>query len=335
MRFAERRCLRGAVSILLAAAAIRAETLSPVQRQRYSMGTMFNIIVYHPSVAAAERAVDEAMAEIVRLDEVMSHYSQQSELSRLNREGRRGFVTVEPSLYDVVEQSIAFSRRSGGRFDVTIAPLLRVWKDAFAAGRTPSAREVANARRCVGYQHIEARPPNQIRFHSDCMELDLGGIGKGYAVDRALEVLGSAGVRHAVVNAGGSTIGAIGAPPGFDGWPIDLGASVSGHTTMLLRDGAISTSQQHLRRLPFGPGEFGEIIDPQRKAPAESETMVSVMTASATSADALSTTLLLLPVREGKKMLAQFTSVSALWISPAGELQDSYFPSRLTLANLR
>ena len=321
--------------VLLAAGAARAETLVPVQRQRYSMGTMFNIIVYHVSAGAAERAIDDAMAEIVRLDGVMSNYTEQSELARLNREGRRGFVTVEPSLFDVVEQSIEFSRRSGGRFDVTIAPLLRVWKDAFAAGRTPSAREIAEARRCVGYQHIETRPPNQIRFHSGCLELDLGGIGKGYAVERAIEVLRRAGIRHAVVNAGGSTIGAIGAPPGLEGWPIDLGASVSGHRTMLLREGAVSTSQQRLRRLPFGPGEFGEIIDPHRQAPIESETMVSVMTASATSADALSTTLLMLPVQEGKNLLAQFTSVSALWISPSGEVQDSYLPSRLTLADRR
>lgn len=335
MRFAERGWIRGAVVILLAAAAVGAETLSPVQRQRYSMGTMFNIIVYHTSVVAAERAVDEAIAEIVRLDGVMSNYTQQSDLAQLNREGRRGFVTVEPSLYEVVEQSIAFSRRSGGKFDVTIAPLLRVWKDAFAAGRTPSAQEIAEVRRCVGYERIETRPPNRIRFHSDCLELDLGGIGKGYAVDKAIEVLRSAGIRHAVVNAGGSTIGAIGAPPGLDGWPIELGASVSGRRTMLLRDGAISTSQQRLRHLPFGPGEFGEIIDPQRQAPIESETMVSVMTASATSADALSTTLLMLPVQEGKKLLAQFTSVSALWISPAGELQDSYLPLRLRLTDLR
>ena len=275
------------------------------------------------------------MAEIARLDEVLSHYREHSELSRLNREGRHGFVAVEPSLYEVVEQSLDVSRLSGGRFDVTIAPLLRVWKAAYAAGRQPSEQEIAEVRRCVGYRHLETRPPNQIRFRSDCVELDLGGIGKGYAVDRALGVLASAGIRHAVVNAGGSTIGAIGAPPGFDGWPVELGASVSGHRTLLLRDGAVSTSQQRLRRLLFAPGAFGEIIDPQREAPADHETIVSVMTASATRADALSTTLLFLPVQAGKTLLAQCSPVSALWMSPAGELQDAYLPSRLSLADVR
>lgn len=299
------------------------------------MGTMFNVVVYHDEVVTAERAAEAALAEIVRLDEVMSHYLERSELSRLNREARRGFVAVEPSLYEVVEQAVEFSRRSGGRFDVTIAPLLRAWKDAHDAGRQPSAREIADLRRCVGYQHIEVRPPNEIRFRSDCLALDLGGIGKGYAVDRAIAVLASAGIRHAVVNAGGSTIVAIGAPPGLDGWPVELGARVSGHRTLLLRDEAVSTSQQRLRRLPFAPGAFGEIIDPWRGAPIEHETSISVVTTSATSADALSTTLLLLPVQDGKRLLAQFSPASALWISPAGELRDSFRPTRLRLADLQ
>jgi thiamine biosynthesis lipoprotein len=319
----------GALVIALATVPAQAETLAPVHKQRYCMGTMFNIIVYHPASADAERAVDAALAEIVRLDQVMSHHSDRSELTRLNREGRHGFVEVDPSLYEVLERSVEVSRDSGGRFDVTIAPLLRVWKDAYAAGRMPSAKEIADAKRCVGFQHIDARPPDRIRFTSDCVELDLGGIGKGYAVDRAMAVLESAGIHRAVVNAGGSTIGAIGAPPGLEGWPVELGAEISGHRTLLLRDAAISTSQQRLRQLPFAPGAFGEIIDPLREAPTPHETMISVLTGSATRADALSTTLLMLPVADGKKMLAGFASTSALWISPQGVLLDSFRASGL------
>lgn len=335
MRFADGPWRSGVAVVLLAGAAVRADTLSPVQRERHVMGTMFNIVVYHDTAAPAERAVDEAMAEIVRLDGVLSHYKAQSELSRVNREGRGGFVAVEPSLYEVVTRSLEVSRLSGGRFDVTIAPLLRVWRAAYAAGRQPSEQEVAEVRRCVGYRHLETRPPNQIRFRSDCVELDLGGIGKGYAVDRALGVLASAGIRHAVVNAGASTIGAIGAPPNLDGWPVELGARVSGHRTLLLRDGAISTSQQRLRQLPFAPGAFGEIIDPGREAPTAHETMISVITPSATSADALSTALLLMTAQAGKQLLAQFSPASALWISSAGELQDSHLPFRLRLVDLQ
>jgi FAD:protein FMN transferase len=334
MRYAERRWLGRAVIVLLAPALLQADPLPLVERQRYAMGTMFAIVVHHADVAAAERAVGAALDEVVRLDEVLSHYKAESSLSRLNREGRSGFTDVQPDLYAVIEASLAVSRQSGGRFDVTIAPLLRVWREARAAGRTPSDLEIAAASRCVGYQHIETRAPNRIRFTSDCLELDLGGIGKGYAVDRAMEVLASEGIRHAVVNAGGSTIAASGAPPGQEGWPVGLGAPVAGQRVVLLRDEALSTSQQHLARLPFAAGGVGEIIDPQDGVPTTSRTVVSVLTTSATDADALSTTLLLLSPETGKAVLAQYPSVSALWMSPAGELQDSYRASRLRLTNL-
>ena len=333
-RFGEPALRAAAIAVLLpAAGAISAQTPAQVQRQHYAMGTMFAIVVCHASAAAAERAALAALDEVVRLDGVLSHYKEQSDLSRLNREGRRGFVAVEPGLYEVVERSLDVSRRSGGRFDVTIAPLLRVWRAAFEAGREPSAEEVARARRCVGYQHVEIEPPDRIRFRSDCLELDLGGIGKGYAVDRAIGVLRAAGVRDAVVNAGGSTIGAMGTRPGGDGWPVGLGGDEAGQRVLWLRDEAVSTSQQHVRRLPFGPGAFGEIIDPRRAAPLPHEDVVSVIAPSATTADALSTTLLLMPAQDGKAVLAQFPRAAALWMTPAGRVADTFRSSRLRLAH--
>lgn len=297
------------------------------------MGTMFDIVVYHSPRADAERAIQKAFEEITRLDQVLSHFKPDSDLSKLVRGARRGFVAVEPSLYEILQQSIIFSRRSGGKFDVTIAPLLRTWKEAHARGRRPSDAEIDAARRCVGYEKIEVTAPDKIRFGSDCVEIDLGGIGKGYAVDRAIAVLKAAGMQHALVNAGSSSIAAIGAPPGRTGWPVRLGASVSGRTTLLLRDASISTSQQNF--LPFGSeaGAFGEILDPQTGAPAESRLAVSVVAASATVSDALSTTLLMLSTDEAAKLLEQFADVSALWMSADGELQSSYRSSQLLLSD--
>lgn len=335
MRCAEGRLVAIVIGILFASAALPATPLSMVRQERYCMGTIFSISVFHASARQAERAIDQAMAEIVRLDLVMSHFKETSELSRLNREGSRGFVPVEPSLYEVIEQSIGFSRRSGGKFDVTIAPLLRVWQEARETGHQPSVEQRAKASRCVGYQNIELSPPNRIRFHSDCLQLDLGGIGKGYAVDRALAVLREAGVRHAVVNAGGSTIASIGAPPGERGWPVQLVASVSGSRRLLLRDASISTSEHSLTSFAFEPGLFGEIMDPQRQSPSSRLGTVSVVTDDATTADALSTTLLLMSHEEGRRMLEQFPNTSALWISAARRLDAAYRASELTLAHHR
>lgn len=304
------------------------------------MGTMFDIVVYHPSRGDGARAAERAMREIERLDRVLSHFKDDSDLSRLNREAGRGFVTVDPSLYDVVSQSIEWSRRTGGTFDITIAPLLRTWKQAYADGRRPSDADVAAAKQCVGSDKIELEAPNRIRFRSAsasvpapaCLAIDLGGIGKGYAVDRALEVLKADGVTSAMINAGGSSIGAIGAPPGQSGWAVRIAAKVSGSDTLLLRDMSMSTSQQ--QPLPFATtaGSFGEILDPRTGAPSEGRTAITVVTPSGTTAEALTKALLMMPSADAKALLARLPDVSALWMSPDGELLAAHGESRLLLS---
>lgn len=311
--------------VLLASTSLRTEPFYPVHQQRYCMGTMFDIIAYHSSRADAERAVENAMGEIIRLDQVLSHFKADSDLSKLVREGRSGFIAVEPSLYEVIQESIMFSRRSGGKFDVTIAPLLRKWKEAREKGRSPSAAEISEARRCVGYEKIVAAAPDRIRFRSECLEIDLGGIGKGYAVDRAIAILKAAGIRNALVNAGSSSIASIGAPPGRKGWPVRIGPSASSGRVFLLQDTSISTSHQN--------GEM--ILDPHSGAPAGSRMAVSVVAPSATVSDALSTTVLMLSMDDATKLLAEFADVSAFWMSPAGDVQALYRESRLQLSDSR
>jgi FAD:protein FMN transferase len=303
----------------------------PVSLQRYVMGTMIDIVVYHPSREEGARAAERAMREIERLDRVLSHFKDDSDLSRVNREASRGFVAVDPSLYDVVSQSIEWSRRTGGTFDITIAPLLRTWKQAYAAGRRPSEGDVAAAKQCVGSDKIELDAPNKIHFRSACLAIDLGGIGKGYAVDRALEVLKADGITSAMINAGGSSIGAIGTPPGQPGWAVRIAAKVAGSDTLLLRDMSMSTSQQN--PLPFATtaGSFGEILDPRTGVPAEGRTAIAVVTPSGTTAEALTKALLLMPSADAKALLARLPDVSALWMSPDGELLAAHGEARLSL----
>jgi thiamine biosynthesis lipoprotein len=314
-----------AIAVLVGLATLpSAQVLSRVHRQHYCMGTMFDIVVFHASRPDAERAVDRAMAEIVRLDRTMSHFKADSELSRLIRQGEAGFVRVSPDLFAVLEQSLAMSRRSNGMFDVTIGPLLRRWKNARDEERSPSADEISQARRCVGYQKIEVLPPDRVRLLSDCVEIDLGGIGKGYAVDRAMRLLATSGIEHAVVNAGSSSIAARGAPPDSVGWPVTLAGAAPGGRTILLENASISTSQQN-----------GDILDPFTGAPAENDHTVTVVAPTAATADALSTTLLMLSIDEGKKLLGAFADVSAFWIAHDGRLTAAHREVRLQAADRR
>jgi thiamine biosynthesis lipoprotein len=315
-----------AAAVGLVSPSSHALDLSPVHRQRYCMGTMFDIVVYHGSRAEAEPAIDRAMDEIARLDRVLSHYQPDSELSRLVRDAKGRFVEVDPGLFEVLQASTGVSRRSGGKFDVTIAPLVRVWREATEEGRRPTDAALAASARCVGYRKIELREPRLVRLAGDCVEIDLGGIGKGYAVDRAIAVLKAAGIRHALVNAGSSSIAALGAPPGRSGWPVRLNAAVSGHRILLLRDGSISTSQQ---------SPLGEIVDPDRRVPVDGRLSVSAIAPTAMLSDALDTTLLMLSIDDGVRLLERFPGVSALWISDGGELRSSHGASRLNLIDAR
>jgi len=291
----------------------------PVHRQRYAMGTMFDVLVYHESRVEAGRAADRALDEVVRLDGILSHFTNDSDLNRLVRDGRTGFVRVDPNLYEVLQESIRISQMSGGKFDVTIGALVQLWKQARLESRAPSAGEIARAKRCVGFEKIELRAPDLVRLHSDCVALDLGGIGKGYAVDRAMAILRASGMTRALVNAGSSSIAAIGAPPNRDGWPVELSASADG-PSLLLKDTSISTSQQ--------PDQSGDIVDPQAAAPIRSRLSVSVIASRATLSDALSTTVLLLPVETSRQLLTRFAGVSAYWVSADGRLEGSHPDSR-------
>jgi thiamine biosynthesis lipoprotein len=317
MRCGSRSILTLAVLLLAGGAALRAETLTFVHQQRYAMGTMFDVLVYHASKVDAERAAGRALDEVDRLDRILSHFKPDNDLARLVREGRGVFVSVDRDLFEVIQESVRVSRLSAGKFDVTIAPLLKTWKRAFAEGRDPSEQEIAAARRCVGYEKIETREPDSIRFSSDCVEIDLGGIGKGFAVDRATAVLAAAGITRALVNAGSSSIAAIGAPPDRSGWPVSLATG----TMLPLRDASISTSQQPTEGL-------GETLDPQAASPARSRMAVSVVARRATLSDALSTTLLMLSIEEGRTLLSQFGDANAYWVSANGKVEAVYSGSR-------
>jgi hypothetical protein len=178
------------------------------------MGTVFEIVIYDDDLVEAAAAARAALDEVVRLDGVMSNYKPESELSRMNRTAHFAPVRISPELYEVIDESLYYSRISGGQFDISVGPVVDLWKAALAGGPLPTSAEQSAALRCVGYQKIELLPPVRIQFHSDCMRLDLGAIGKGYAIDRVVELLKARGIRRAYIDAGGSTIYALGAPPG-------------------------------------------------------------------------------------------------------------------------
>lgn len=292
-----------------------------VHKKKYIMGTVYEIVAYDPSPQRASLAVDKALQEIVRLDGVMSNFKPDSDLSRLNRNGHFHPQPVSPDLYDAIRESLTYSRLSDGQFDITVAPLVDLWKAALRGDRVPSAEEQEKLRDCVGYQKIQLMPPNRVRFHSTCMRIDLGSIGKGYAVDRAADILRSYGIKSALINAGQSTIYGLGAPPGKTAWLVHL-RDPSGKVDpqVLLCDESVSTSEQTPPSL-LGNDAAGHIIDPETGQPLQTSYALSIVAKSGTASDALSTTLLLLGPAKGTPIVKGLEDAAAIWVSPEGRTE--------------
>jgi|SRR5579872_737203 len=302
-----------------------------VYQKKYVMGTIFEIAAYDAVSEHASTSIDKAFQEVVRIDDVLSNYKPDSALSHLNRSAHFHTETVPPDLYRFVEQSLDFSRLSGGKFDLTVGPLVNLWKAALSGDSMPSPAQQDQARACVGYQKIELTPPDQITFHSSCLQLDPGSIGKGYAVDRAAEILRSQGIRDALINAGGSTLVAMGSPPGQAAWRIQLrDPSNRVIPYVMLKDQSVSTSEQTPRSL-LGPDSAGHIIDPDTGRPLDSQFAVSVIASTGALSDGFSTTLLLLGPQQGKPLVSRTLGVSAIWISPDGQIETAINGSQIFL----
>jgi len=289
-----------------------------VHRQKYAMGTVFEVAAYDSSPDHASAIIDRALQEAVRLDCIMSNYQPESELSRLNKHAYSQPQPVSPDLYRIIEVSLDYSRRSEGSFDITVAPLVSYWKSIMRGERTGSTSEETNLRACVGYRNVVLTPPNLVSFKCPSTQIDLGAIGKGYAVDRIVDSLRQHGISNALVNAGGSTLYGMGHPPGETAWHVNLRGA--GENEILLADDSVSTSEQSPKSL-LGDRETGHIVDPNTGEPINVTASVSALAANGTDSDALSTTALLRGPERTKAIIDNLPETGAVWSFASGEMK--------------
>jgi thiamine biosynthesis lipoprotein len=260
--------------------------------------------------------VGEALDELDRVDRLLSHYRRDSLLSRLNREAAYGPVRVDPELFDVLERSVRWSRESDGAFDVTVGPLMRAWGFFRDEGRVPAPAELARARAAVGFRNVVLdRLTGSVSFARPGVELDLGGIGKGYAVDRAVALLRLRGVASALVNLGGSSVYGLGAPPGGESWEValqDPQGSGKVARTLTLRDRALSVSGGYARYFEQDGVTYTHIMDPRSGRPVAGVLSVAVLSASATDGDALDDVLFVQGLAAARAFVARLPPAPAV-----------------------
>ena len=260
------------------------------------MGVPFRIVLYAPGRAEADEAARAAFARIAALNAILSDYEFDSELSRLSRTAGSGeAVPVSLELWLVLERAQELARRSNGAFDVTVGPLVSLWRRARRDQELPESRRLEAALAATGWRHLELDSRHRTaRLAVPRMRLDLGGIAKGYAVDEALRVLRERGVRRALVSGGGD-LAVSEPPPGKPGWRIEVppleGADAAEPGHVLLRNAGLATSGDTFQFVELGGVRYSHIVDPRTGLGLTDHSLVTVIARDGLTADGLSTAL--------------------------------------------
>ena len=286
------------------------------------MACVYAIEAYGPDAEALPRILDEAFDEVDRIDRLMSNYKIDSALSRINREAARHPVTVEPELFDFIADAMRYNRDSAGAFDITVGPLMKAWGFFKGDGRVPGEDELAAARRHVGGAHVMLNSiAKTIGFDEAGVELDLGGIAKGYAVDRIVRLFRERQIAAALISAGGSTIYGLGAPPARDGWDVAIQDPIDPQhiaLTVQLNDRALSVAGSSEKSFEAGGVRYSHIMDPRTGRPVQGVLSVVVLTGNGTAGDALDDAFFVLGPEGSRRYLNQLPGTEALFFLPDG-----------------
>jgi FAD:protein FMN transferase len=272
-----------------------------------AMGTVFTLYLYANSPKNADEISSEVFDEVDRIEYLLSNYRESSELSRINRLAASEPVTTDPETMSFLEDSEHWSRVSDGAFDITVGKLMKLWGFFNKQGHIPSAAELESIRSQVGWEKVRLdRASRRVSFTSPGVELDPGGIGKGFAVDAITRILRNNEVSAAMISAGSSTIGAIGAPPGTQGWRVIVPDPLPNRpqlATVLLRDESLSSASCAEKNFTLNGHVYCHIMDPKTLMPVEGRVQVAVTHPSATASDALSNVIFVLSPRDSVKIL--------------------------------
>lgn len=301
----------------------------PFTRARYLMGTLLELLVYAPDRAQADRAMDHAFAEVARLEAILSTFRPDSDVSRLNRAPVGQVVAVSPEVIELLAKSRELSEMTQGAFDVTVGPLIALWQHATETDMPPSAEALAAARNRVGLRHLAVVGDTICRLREG-VEVNFGGIGKGYALDRAAEVLRAEGIDAALLNFGGQVLVA-GLPPGQTCWtvevrdPRDPWNPERPLSVLWLVAGSVSTSADYARGLTVAGRSYSHILDPRTGLPVAGLQSATVIAPTAAEADALSTALYVLGPEAGRRLAEERGLAALLAADGVGEFRSTAF----------
>lgn len=320
-RFGLVRAAAIALTVLYGAHVQASGALAPVSATHRAMGTEFTLTIYAEDGtgdAARLHAVNQAVfAEIDRIEALITTWQPDSQVSYLNRHAAESPVRVNVDVLDILIASRTYFEQTGGAFDCTVGPLSRLYGLYDENGRVPSDSEIADALMKVGSEKIDIdRAAAKVSFKTAGVELDFGGIGKGFAIDRAVEILRKHDVTRALIDGGTSTVFALGAPPGEDGWTVRVRHPYNRDDALaevVLRDESLSTSGCYDLVVVDGV-QVCNIFDPRTGLPRHGMLSATAIAPTATETDALSTAFLVMGVEEVREFQQRHPRVRAIMV---------------------
>ncbi len=286
----------------------RSEALQRFTYTEYHMGVDARLVVYAHSEKVAQDACASAFERIATLDSMMSDYRPSSELMQLCDKAAGPPVLVSPELFRVLKRAQEVSRRSDGAFDVTVGPLVALWRAARKSAVLPDPAALEAARRLVGWQMVSLDEGRQtVRLQKPGMRLDLGGIAKGFAADEAQRVLKKHGVARALVEMGGDIV-VSGPPPGEKGWTIEV-PNAAKPEDRRFANCSISSSGDTEQFVVIGGKRYSHIVDPRTGQALTSRVQVTVIARDGLTSDPLTKAITMLDDAERQRFLQHYRGV--------------------------
>lgn len=299
---------------------------------RQIMGTFARIVAVAMDQNTAEKCAEAAFNELHIVDNLMSHYKADSEISKVNRTAHKEAVKVSRPVFDLLQKAIEFSAQTDGAFDITVGPLVDIWRLAEQKNSTPTEAELAEAAAKVGYEKLILDAQSRtVRFAADGMHLDLGAIAKGYAVDLATEAMQKAGAIGGLVDVGGD-IRVFGYPPRQKNvWVIGVQDPARASETIVpslsiltlkLINAAVATSGSYYRFTLIDDKKQSHIIDTSTGTGIKAVSSVTIISTNTTDADALATAVSVMGPEKGLALIETIPDTEAILILPGPEFKQ-------------
>jgi thiamine biosynthesis lipoprotein len=277
------------------------------------MGTLLEITLYHELRKEGKRVLAKCFQEARRLEGIFSAHDDVSDLNRLNRHAGLGPVEINQELWSVLKIALSLGQATDGAMDITVGPLIDLWSAAAEQGTMPSPTLVAEALGRTAIAEVKLLPDGRAALRCAGMRLDLGGIGKGYAVDRLSAILAQEGIASAFINFGRSSLAAIGSPPERDSWPVLIGSGEGVPIGLAhLNNQYLGVSESFGHFFEIGGTRLSHLIDPRDGSPLRHHSLSVAVARTATEVEALTKTIIILGGVQGFAAVSRFPEAEGL-----------------------